>query len=281
MSELNFSIEFRGTANAIATFKPMLEAYLQTCGSQQDKRIAYSLLMGNDIDPETNRVITNDTLFDIMPNMDFQFTGRDTYLETKGQFDHLDFSGSTYDIYIPIWRLVADKYNLDFEITWTGEDGEFTAGEFVYINKVLNDTEIIVDDLYDAQGDELCNYEEPMFDGNGNDIGNFYDYMRQQVINTRGNKYATFDFTPVIPVVLIDCETNYLDNLKSFVDNNITIPKLDEHLVKSGLFKTIIGTEKRKRIEVEVNGVKLFADSKPAVKQRKSNVKKLEKLLTA
>ena len=92
--------------------------------------------------------------------------------------------------------------------------------------------------------------------------------------------YSTFDFTYSPPVVLIDCENNYLENLKSFVEGNKDIPKLDEHLVKSGLFKTTVGTEKRRRIEVEINGVKLYADSKPAVKQRKSNVEKLKKLLS-
>ena len=277
---LDFSIQFRGTKNAIETFKPVLLSFIRyydAMGRVVDNRDAYRLLMGNDIDPETKQVIKDDYLREIMNYLYLEYTDFDLDIETKNGYDLVEFNASSSGFNTAVWEFVCDKYELDFEMRWTNEEDQFDVGEFAYINKELNSTEISDVDLYDENGDYLNCYDELMFDKNGNAIDCFYTYMRELLVKQRGNQYATFDFSPV--VILINCENNYLDNLKSFVDSNKHIPELDKHLVKSGLFKTTVGTEKRRRIEVEVNGVKLYADSKHGVKQRKLNVEKLRRLL--
>ena len=266
----DLSITFSSnTKESLKTLQPLLVQFFEYQGASN--REWYNIILG-DRDPKTGKRITDKRLSELMEYVCVQMDVEDVWESKNGIFSiYIGDSGYTDDKF---WVLVADKYNADLDISCVCSDGEATADSTSYINGVysyhsveLTDDEIVKLIRDNCDEDEKLWSDEELLDNSAD-----YSGFINGELNERLNKVCNSPLS-------IDCESNYLDNLKSFVDSNKDIPQLDEHLVKSGLFKTTVGTEKRRRIEVEVNGVNLYADSKHGIKQRKLNVKKLRRLL--
>jgi hypothetical protein len=266
----DLSITFSSnTKESLKTLQLLLVQFFEYPGASN--REWYNILMG-DRDPKTGKRITDKRISELMEYVCVQMYVDDVWENDNGKFIiNIGNDGFTDDKF---WMLVADKYNADLDISCVCSDGEATADNTSYVNGVysyysveLTDDEIVKVIRDNCDEDEKLWSDEELLD-NSVDYSGFIN----EELNERLNKACK-------PPLSIDCENDYLDDLKSFVDSNNDIPKLDEHLVKSGLFKTTVGTEKRRRIEVEINGVKLYADSKHGLKQRKLNVEKLRRLL--
>lgn len=252
--------------------KPVINYYSEHC-----KELVNILMCGaTPFDRECKDINTDLQYFELVRGIDFGI--EDDGYNSPNTVSYGDTGGGADWLFVNFAHLNGAEFHSRWypcEEEWEAEESEYKNGIYTYRDaelseddkqRLVNEYEIDVDDLVDIAG-EIRDELETMIEKCEPQIIDIISERRDVIIDD-------------VFSVSIDCETNYLDNLKSFINNNITIPNLDEHLVKSGLFKTTIGTEKRKRIEVEVNGVKLFADSKPGIKQRKRNVKKLEELLT-
>ncbi|WP_295794644.1 hypothetical protein [Mucilaginibacter sp.] len=282
----DFSITFRGTNNQMQNLETVLTNYLNYlessnygCGnSTYSDRQAFTILIGKITDPTTRHPTKNETLGEIMPRVDDFTNIRESRIDKTGQYYTVNFSaGHSWQPRVTLWVWMADKYGFDFELFYSTTDGQLEAGEYVYVTGILNETHVELE-AYDEDGEETYDYGDDVFDEDGNKIEDVIQALEDDIEKCR--TYNSFDFKYIQPCVSINCETNYLDNLKTFVDNNLHLPNIAEHLVKSGLFRTSAGKEKRKRIEVEINGIKLFADSKPSISQRKSRIEKLKNLLS-
>lgn len=298
----DYSIKFSSTDKSILEkLQTKLDAFFDYNGHGDWRNWANILLNGvPPVDNEGKLITTDDGYRELMEYVEGDISDDlGIYQNRKGDYSlsYGDSGGGDDWIYVNLAHICGVEFESSWypaEPDWEASEGKYKDGVYQYWDSELTDAQIIACVKKNWTQDDTNNYGDINVMSNDDIVSRAYEFEMTECLCDELRK-DMFRYKPietimpsekrdrilnsVLSFVVIDCETNYLDNLKSFVDSNITMPKLDEHLVKSGLFKTTVGTEKRRRIEVEVNGVKLFADSKPGVKQRKRNVKKLTDLL--
>ncbi|WP_295718440.1 hypothetical protein [Mucilaginibacter sp.] len=291
----DYSISFSSTDKAtIEDLEKKLDAFFTYAGNNF-REWAKILLQGTTPVTQDGKLITTDEGYrELMEYVDGGMENDSSIDESDGIYSITYGDSGGGDDWI--FANLAHIYNVEFhsswypcEPTWEATETIFNDGVYKYYEYELSDNEIagVIKKYWDntplpnmSDADLINTYENEFSGYLSDELHNKMKTVTPEETLMPSEKRDRI-LNSVLSLVDINCETNYLDNLKGFVEDNIAIPNLDEHLVKSGLFKTSIGTEKRRRIEVETNGVKLYADSKHGVKQRKLNVEKLKKLLAA